>query len=108
MSRNLAVLLHGVAMLLGQVASGSLLVTAARVYGWSEDYKDMLIQGAFLLQGVLQGGLGWYQQRFNVDGTLPGSVPQTTILKVVPQPGEGPTVTTSVTEPVGRKEPTKE
>ena len=104
MSRNFAAVLHGIAIVLGQITSGSILSIAARVYGWSEDYKDLLVQFAFLLQGGIQTLLAWYQQGFNIDGTRPGEVPQATITRVVPQPGEGPTTTTATIEPVQRKE----
>jgi hypothetical protein len=103
MSRQFAGLLHVCIAGIGYVTGSSLLATAARVYGWSEDYKDLLVGLCFLAASVLQGLLGWVSQAYNVDGTLPGTVPQTTVHKVVQQPGEGPTETTTVTEPVTRK-----
>lgn len=103
MSRNFAGFLHVCIAGIGYVTGSSLLSTAARVYGWSEDYKDLLMTLCFLVSSVLQALVGWVSQAYNVDGTLPGTVPQTTVHKVVQQPGEGPTETTITVEPVTRK-----
>jgi len=81
--------LHLAAMALGQVATGSLLATAARVYGWSEDYKDLLMQVCFLIQGILQALVNYISQAYNVDGTKPGTVTVST----TPQPAPKTTVT---------------
>ena len=74
MSRQVQMVMHFFAMFIGQLASSNILATAARAFGWSEDYKDLLVQVCFLFQGIIQAMVSYVAQAYNTDGSRPGKL----------------------------------